>query len=81
MQDLTPVSFPIILQLTVRHRTVTGGEINVALENAPNAGPGADRLIVNFDVRLTLVEFDDPAGINRVSESRPSPRENGSAEG
>src|ERR1700753_4050507 len=57
------------LHLLVVHRAVRGAEINGAFGNLLDPGAGADRLIVDLNVTVSLVVFVEPLGVNGVGES------------
>src|SRR5207244_141489 len=58
------------LQLLGVHRSIGRAEVDRALRDLANPAAGTDRLIVDLNVRVDLVVFGEPLGINRGRESR-----------
>jgi hypothetical protein len=57
-------------QLLVGHRTIRRAEENRSLGQLSDARTGAERLIVDFDVRAQFVEFSEPFRVDRIGERR-----------
>jgi hypothetical protein len=60
------------LELLVGHRAVAGAEVHRAGQHLANATAAADRLIVDFNVRMKLVVLTKPLRVHRIGEGRTS---------
>src|SRR5208282_5285751 len=57
-------------ELVVAHRPIRGAEINGTGQKLANPAPGANRLVVDLNVRVSRVVDVKPLGIDWVRESR-----------
>src|SRR5438309_11968380 len=60
-------------KLLISHWAVAGAEIHRAGEHLSNTATAADRLIVNFNTRVSFVVLAEPLGIHRIRESCARP--------
>src|SRR5262249_49803920 len=60
-----------LLDLLVRPRRVAGAEFDEVGRELPNPGATTDRLIVDADIRMAMVVFEEPALVKRRGKGRP----------